>query len=177
MSILTYMTANVRLGKNVYLAPTAYVGGDVVLGDECTVMHHACIRGDIAPIRLGRRVNVQDGSILHTRAAVPLEVADNVAIGHRVVLHCRSVASWSLIGSGAIVLDDAVIGSGCLIAAGSVVTPGTHVPDGKLAAGVPATIRRDLTDADRAEIERIVLSYVETGNRHSRGEFPNVCHE
>lgn len=164
----------VRLGAEVYIAPTAYVGGSVELGNGCTVMHHVVIRGDIATIRLGPRTNVQDGAVLHTRYGVDLDIAEEVVIGHRAVVHCRRVGRRTLIGIGAILLDNVEVGADCVVAAGAVITPGTVIPDGKLVGGVPARILRDTTDADRAEIERIVHSYVELGRRHGAGEFPNV---
>ncbi len=167
-------TKSVRLGRNVYIAPTSYVAGDVVLGDECTVMHHVTIRGDIAPIRIGRRVNVQDGVVIHTPHGVPLEIGDEVGIGHRAVVHCRRVAEQTLIGIGAIVLDDCEIGSRCIIAAGAVLAPGTVVPDGKMVMGVPGRIVRDVTERDFETIMHVVESYVRLGRRHASGEFPNI---
>lgn len=164
-----------NLGREVFIAPSAYVSGEVTLGDQCSIMYQAVIRGDIAPIRLGNRVNVQDGSVLHTQYEVPLDIADNVAIGHRAVVHCRSVGSWTLIGTGSIVLDGTRIGENCLIAAGAVVLPGATIPDGKLVAGVPAKVRRDLNQRDRDEIARIINGYVQIGARHRRGEFPNIA--
>lgn len=169
------MATRPQLGKDCYVASTAYVAGDLILGDQCTVMHHAVIRADIAPIRLGNRVNVQDGAILHTQYEVSLEIAGNVAIGHRAVVHCRRVGAWSLIGTGSIVLDEAIIGEHCLVAAGTVILPGTVVESGSLIAGVPGTVRRQLTDADRGEIARIVEGYVRLGQRHRSGEFPNIA--
>jgi carbonic anhydrase/acetyltransferase-like protein (isoleucine patch superfamily) len=165
----------VVLGDAVYIAPSAYVGGDVVLGDHCTVMHHASIRGDLAPIRLGRRVNVQDNAVLHTDIGVPLDVADGVTIGHRAVLHCRSVGSDSLIGIGAILLDGVVVGVGCVVAAGAVVPQGTEIPDGMVAVGAPARVRRAVSDEERAYIRKAVECYVALGARHMAGDFPNVA--
>jgi len=104
MSILPHQ---VVYGRNVYVAPTAYVGGDVVIGDDCTIMHHVTIRGDVAPIRLGNRVNIQDGCVLHCNRNVTLELGDEVAVGHRAVVHCHRIGAGSLIGTGALLLDDA----------------------------------------------------------------------
>ena len=120
------------IGKNVYIAPPAYVGGEVTIGDDCTIMHHVTIRGDVSAITIGRRVNIQDGTVVHTLTGVPLEIADEVAIGHRAVVHCRKVETRVLIGIGAIVLDNCEIGAGAIIAAGAVLSPGTIVPPGKL---------------------------------------------
>jgi carbonic anhydrase/acetyltransferase-like protein (isoleucine patch superfamily) len=163
------------LGRNVYVAPDAYVGGDVMIGDGSTVMHHVVIRGDIAAIRIGARVNIQDGAILHTPSGVPLDIADEVGIGHRAVVHCRRVANRTLIGIGAIVLDDCVIGSCCLIAAGSVVPPKMVVPDGSVVMGVPGKIVREISDRDLASIDHVIRSYVELGRLHAAGRFPNFA--
>lgn len=164
-----------RVGRDVYIAPTAFVGGDVTLGDRCTIMHHVMIRADIAPIRVGSRVNVQDGSILHTRFGVPLDIADDVGIGHRAVVHCRSVGSRTLIGIGAIVLDDCEVGSECLIAAGTVLPPRTTIPPGSVVMGVPGKVVRRTTHDDFKIIDHVINSYLEIGRKHAAGLFPNIA--
>ncbi len=163
-----------RIGKDAYISPTAYVCGDLEVGDGCSIMHHVCIRADIAPIRIGANTNVQDGAVLHTRYGVPLDIAERVVIGHRAVVHCRSVGANTLIGIGAIVLDEAIVGEKAMVAAGAVVRPGTEVKSGTLVGGVPAKYLRDLNEDDHKEIARIVDSYVQMGQRYARGEFPNV---
>ena len=163
-----------RIGPDTFVAESAYVGGDVEIGAGCAIMHQVVIRGDIAPIRIGPRTNVQDGTVMHTRYGVPLEVAAEVVIGHRAVVHCRSVGTRSLIGIGSVVLDDAKVGEHCIIAAGAVVLPGTRVPDGALFAGVPARRIRDVTDRDRAEIDRILGVYRDLAVKYAAGAFPNT---
>lgn len=138
-------------------------------------MHHVVVRGDIAPIRIGARVNIQDGSVVHTPTGVPLDIADDVGIGHRAVVHCRSVGTRTLIGIGAIVLDDCVIGSRCIVAAGSVLAPRTVVPDGKLVMGVPGRIVREVTERDLEIIDHVVSSYVRLGRLHGSGRYLNVA--
>ncbi len=170
-------SAGVRIGRHVYIAPTAYVAGDVVLGDQCTVMHHVVIRGDVSPIRIGARVNVQDGTVIHTNRGVPLEIADDVGIGHRAVVHGRRVGPRTLIGIGAIVLDDVEIGSDCVIAAGAVVPPRTVIPDGSLVMGLPAKVVRATTDRERAYIVDVVASYIELGRQHAAGRFEPLARE
>ncbi len=160
------------IGRDVYIAPTAYVGGDVTLGDETTVMHHVVIRGDVSAIRIGRRCNIQDGAIVHTRTGVDLDIADEVAIGHRAVVHCRRVGARTLVGIGAIVLDDAEIGEDCLIAAGALVPPGSIVPPGKVLVGIPARVARDVSDDDRRYVQFVIARYVDLGRRHAAGAFP-----
>lgn len=163
-----------KLGRDVYIAPTCYVGGDVVLGDECTLMHHVVVRGDIAPIRIGARVNLQDGTIVHTKYGTPLDIGDDVGVGHRAIVHCRRVASRTLIGMGAIVLDDCEIGSRCLIAAGAVLSPGTIIPDDCVVMGVPGKIVRKVTEKDLAAIDHVVHSYLRMGRLCASGAFPNI---
>ncbi|MGB0715803.1 MAG: gamma carbonic anhydrase family protein [Phycisphaerae bacterium] len=164
------------IGKNVYIAETSYVGGDVTLGDHCTVMHNVVIRGDVSSIRIGHTVNVQDGTVVHTRTGVPLEIADEVGIGHSAVVHCRRIDTFSLIGTGSIVLDDCEIGSRCVIAAGSVVTPGTIVPDGHVVMGVPGKVVREVNEQDLAMIQHVVSNYKRLGAEHAAGRFPNIAH-
>lgn len=167
--------AQTILGQNVYLAPTAYVGGAVTIGDDSTIMHHVCIRGDVSRIRIGARVNVQDGTIIHTHGGVDLDIEDEVSIGHRAVVHCTRIMHGALIGIGSIVLDGSIIGRHCLIAAGALVPPNTVVPDGKVMMGVPARIVRDVTAQEREYMQYVVRNYMELGRRHSRGEFANVA--
>lgn len=167
-------TIKPTLGKNGYLAPTAYVGGDITFGDFCTVMHHVVIRGDVSAIRIGHRVNVQDGSVIHTRSGIPLDIEDEVAIGHRAIVHCRRIGAGTLIGSGAIVLDDCEIGCGCIIGAGAVLPPGRIIPDGKVVLGIPGVITRDTTPAEQAYVRHVIESYVELGRQHTAGKYPNA---
>jgi carbonic anhydrase/acetyltransferase-like protein (isoleucine patch superfamily) len=159
-----------RIGR-VYVACSAVIVGDVTLGDDCNIWHHAVLRGDVAPIRLGKRVNVQDGSVLHCNHEVPLEIADDVAIGHLACVHCRRVGPNTLIATRATVLDDSEIGQDCLIGAGAVVPPGTVIPDGSVTLGMPAKIIRPISDKDREYIRRIVSYYVDLARRHAEGEF------
>ena len=163
----------VSLGQDVYIAPTAYVGGEVTLGDRCTVMHHVVIRGDVSAIRIGARCNVQDGAIVHTNRGVPLDIEDDVSIGHRAVVHCRRIGAGTLIGIGAIVLDDCEIGRGCLIAAGAVLPPGTMVPDGKVVMGIPGRIVRDVKESEQVYFREVNASYLHLGRLHAKGTYPN----
>jgi len=167
----------VELGRNVFIAPTAYVGGAVAIGDETTVMHHVTIRGDVSRIRIGRRVNVQDGAIIHTTSGIDLDIEDDVSIGHRAIVHCVRVKSESLIGMGAIVLDGCTVGHRCIIGAGSVVPPNTTVPDGKVVMGVPGRIVRDIRAEEIDYLKYVVENYRELGKRHAAGAFGNTVTE
>jgi carbonic anhydrase/acetyltransferase-like protein (isoleucine patch superfamily) len=148
-------------GQDVFLAETAVVVGDVVMGDQCSVWYNAVLRGDVNSIRIGHRVNIQDGAVLHcTYRKCGLTIGNDVSIGHNATVHGCTVEDKVLIGMGAIVMDQAVIGTGSLIAAGAVVTQGTIVEPGSLMAGVPA---RRIGPVDKAlsegEIERIARNY------------------
>ncbi|MBN1512819.1 MAG: gamma carbonic anhydrase family protein [Phycisphaerae bacterium] len=160
-------------GQNVFVASTAYIGGDVIIGDDCTIMHHVTIRGDVAPIRLGNRVNIQDGCVLHCNRDVMLELEDDVGVGHRAVIHCQRIGANSLIGTGAVLLDNAVVGRGCIVAAGALVTAGFRVPDGTVVMGVPARVVRPMEDRDRAYQAHVVQSYLTLGRLHAAGKYPN----
>jgi carbonic anhydrase/acetyltransferase-like protein (isoleucine patch superfamily) len=149
-------------GKNVFLAETAVVIGDVEMGDDCSVWYGAVIRGDVHRIRCGDRVNVQDGAVLHcTYQKASLSIGSDVSIGHNATVHGCTVYDKVLIGMGAVVMDHAEIGSGSVIAAGAVVLQNTIVPPGSLMAGVPAKRIRDVgEDLSKGEIERIAANYL-----------------
>ena len=166
--------ARVVLGRHVYIAPTAYVGGAVTLGDHCTVMHHVTIRGDVSVIRIGHRVNIQDGSVVHTQNGIDLEIGDGVSIGHRAVVHCKTIGPGSLIGIGAIILDGCEVGQECIIAAGALLPPNTKVPDGQLVMGVPGRVVRQVTEKEKDYLRYVVENYVKLGERHGAGEYPNI---
>ena len=161
------------IGRNVYIAPTAFVCGDVRIGDDSTIMHHVVIRGDVAAITIGRRVNVQDQSVIHVQTGVPQVIEDQVAIGHRAVVHGRRIGSKALIGMGAIVLDDCDIGAGAIIGAGAVVPPGTVIPPGTLVVGVPGKVVREVKDEERRYVDFILASYARLNHEHAAGMYPN----
>jgi len=159
--ILPYSGVLPRLGKGVWVAESALVIGDVEIGDESSVWFQSVVRGDVNPIRIGERTNIQDGCILHvTSGAWPLNIGDNVTAGHRVVLHGCTVEDNALIGIGAIVLDGAVIRSNSMVGAGSVVAPGFEVPEGVLVVGVPARVKRKLRPQELETISASAANYV-----------------
>ncbi len=154
-----------------YVAHNATLTGDLSIGIDASFWFNAVVRGDVAPIKIGRRVNVQDGAVVHCDSGVPNVIEDDVVIGHRAIVHGERVGSGSLIGMGATVLGGSKIGSGCLIAAGSVVPPRMVVPDGMLVVGVPGKIVRPLNDEDRDYITWLVSHYVELASRYVAGAF------
>lgn len=147
----------------------------MVLGDQTTVMHHVVIRGDIAPIRIGARVNIQDGAVVHTAYDTPLDIADEVGVGHRAVLHGRRIGPRTLIGIGAVLLDDCEVGGRCIIAAGTLLPPKTVVPDGSVVMGVPGRITRGVTGRDLETIDEVIRNYLEIGRLHLAGRYPNIA--
>src|SRR5262245_33399301 len=142
-----------NFGPDVYVAASAYVCGQVIIGPQTSIWPQVVIRGDIAEIRIGARVNIQDGTIIHTRHGVPLDIEDDVGFGHRAVAHCRRIGRGTLVGIGAVLLDDCDIGSRCLIAAGAILPPETIVPDGMLVRGVPGKVVRALTGEEQRYLD------------------------
>ena len=149
-------------GKDCFFAPNAVLVGDVVLGDQCSVWYHAVIRGDVHYIRIGNKVNIQDGAVVHaTYKKSPTNIGNNVSIGHNALVHGCTIYDNVLVGMGAIIMDDCVVESNSIIAAGAVLTKGTRVESGSVYAGMPA---KKIKDIDRqllsGEIERIAESYL-----------------
>ncbi len=159
-----------RIGS-FYAAETAVILGDVTVGQDSSIWHGCVLRGDVAPIRVGARTNVQDGSVLHCKRGVILEVGDEVVIGHLAVVHCRRIGPRTLIGIRAAVLDDAEVGEDSIVAAGALVTPGTVVPPGSVVMGSPAKVARAIRPEERAYIRRVIDGYVDLARRHATGEF------
>jgi carbonic anhydrase/acetyltransferase-like protein (isoleucine patch superfamily) len=149
-------------GANIFLAETAVVIGDVVMGKDCSVWYNAVVRGDVHSIRIGDRVNVQDGAVLHcTYQRAALTIGNDVSIGHNAIVHGCTIRDKVLVGMGAIVMDHADIGAGSVIAAGAVVLQNTKVEPGSLMAGVPAKrIGPVSADLSANEIERIAVNYL-----------------
>lgn len=161
-----------RTSGGWFLADSAVVLGDVQIGDESSVWFHAVIRGDVAPIRIGRMVNVQDLAVIHCDSGVPNEIGDEVTIGHSAIVHGRRVGAGSLIGMGAKLLGASEVGRNCLIAAGSLVTPGMIVPDESVVMGVPGRVVRSLNESDRAYMRWLPGHYARLAAAHARGDFP-----
>lgn len=151
-----------KWGKDCWFAPTATLIGDVEMGDECSVWFNAVVRGDVNSIRLGNRVNVQDGAILHaTYQQSKTVVGNNVSIGHRAIVHGCRIEDNVLIGMGAIVMDHAVVEANCLIAAGAVVLEGTVCESGSIYAGVPARKVKSVSPEQLSgTVERIAGAYL-----------------
>jgi len=151
-----------KIDPSAYVENSAQVIGDVAMGAESSAWFNVTIRGDVNYIRIGARTNVQDGCVLHvTKDTFPLILGNNITVGHSVTLHGCVIEGPALIGMGAIILDGAVIEPYVMVAAGALVPEGMRVPSGSLVMGVPAKVKRHLTDAEKARIDQSAQNYVE----------------
>lgn len=148
-------------GSNCFLAETAVIIGDVIMGDNCTVWFNAVVRGDVHYIRIGNQVNIQDGAVIHcTYKVAPVNIGNFVSIAHNAIVHGCTIHDHVLIGMGAIIMDGAVIESNSIIAAGALVSKNTVVKSGSVYAGVPAVKIKDIDiSLSEGEIRRIAADY------------------
>jgi len=155
-----------QFGKDCFVAPNATIVGDVVMGDNCSIWFSAVVRGDVNSIRLGNKVNVQDGAVIHaTYQKTKTIVGNNISIGHNAIVHGCTINDNVLVGMGSIIMDNAVIQSNTIIAAGAVVLEGTICEAGSIYAGVPAKKIKDISqDLISGEIERIANNYIKYSN-------------
>ena len=151
-----------RWGDNCFVAPNATIVGDVVMGDECSIWFNAVLRGDVNSIRIGNRVNIQDGAVVHcTYKKTKAIIGNNVSIGHNAIVHGCTIHDNVLIGMGSIVMDNAQVNSNTIIAAGAVVLEGTICDEGAVYAGVPAKKVKDISpEKVEGEINRIAKNYL-----------------
>lgn len=151
-----------QIGENAFLAENSTIIGDVIIGNDCSVWFNVVLRGDVNSIRIGNRVNIQDGTVLHTLyQKSTVEIGDDVSVGHNVVIHGAKIENGALIGMGAIVLDHAVVGEGAIVAAGSVVLSGTKIEAGSIYAGVPAKFVKKVEPEQSKEInQKIAKNYL-----------------
>ncbi len=151
-----------KIGKNVFLADNATIIGDVVIGNDCSIWFNAVLRGDVNSIRIGNKVNIQDGSVLHTLyQKSTIEIGDNVSVGHNVTIHGAKIENNVLVGIGATILDQAEIGSNSIIAANSLVLTGTKIQPNSVYAGVPAKKVKDIEPEQTNEmINKIANNYL-----------------
>jgi carbonic anhydrase/acetyltransferase-like protein (isoleucine patch superfamily) len=157
------------LHEGAWVADSAQVMGSVVLEEEASVWFGAVVRGDTETIRIGRRSNIQDGSVLHADQGMPLTIGEDVTVGHQVMLHGCTIGDGSLIGIQAVVLNGARIGRHCLVGAGSLVTEGKEFPDGSMILGSPARVVRQLTPEQIEGLGRSAQGYVANAKRFRAG--------
>ncbi|HPF12483.1 MAG TPA: gamma carbonic anhydrase family protein [Flavobacteriaceae bacterium] len=151
-----------QIPDDCFVAENATVVGDVVMGRQCSIWFNAVVRGDVHFIKMGDKVNVQDGAVIHaTYQTSPTTIGNNVSIGHNAIVHGCTIHDNVLIGMGSIVMDDCVIESNSIIAAGAVLTKNTHVEAGSVYAGVPARKVKEVSkELQKEEIERIANNYI-----------------
>ncbi len=143
---------NVRIGNGAFIHSRAYVAGDVELGDGANIWCGACIRGDIAPVKIGKNTNVQDNATVHVGYHSPAVIGDNVTVGHNAVVHGCTIGSNVIVGMGAVILDGAKIGDDCIVGAATLIPGRKEIPSGSLVFGNPYRIVRPLTEEEKKGI-------------------------
>ncbi|MFO1519041.1 MAG: gamma carbonic anhydrase family protein [bacterium] len=165
--ILDYKNHRPQIHESVYVAPGAYLIGQVEIGEGSGVWFNTVIRGDVNWIKIGKRTNIQDLSVIHVDSGGwPTEIGDDVTIGHRVIIHGCTLSSRVLVGMGSVVMNGAKIGEDSIIGAGALVTENTVIPPGVLALGSPCKVKRELTEAEVQLIRLSALSYAERASEY-----------
>jgi carbonic anhydrase/acetyltransferase-like protein (isoleucine patch superfamily) len=160
-----------RTPGNYYRAHNATLTGDVTIGPLASFWFNAVVRGDVAPIRIGSRTNVQDNAVIHADTDVPNDIGDDVVIGHGAIVHGAKVGDRCLIGMGATLLSGTKLGDDVFIAAGAVVPPNVQVPDGMMVMGVPGKIVRPISEKEREYMRWLAQHYVELAEKYVTGEI------
>ena len=156
-----------KIHSTAFIEDSAQIIGDVEIGEDSSIWFNTVVRGDVHYIRIGNRTNIQDGSVIHvTNALYPTIVEDEVTVGHGVILHGCVVRKRSLIGMGAIIMDNVIVGNDCIVAAGSVVSENTVIEPGWLVMGIPAKPKRMLMEEEKARILRSANNYIEYKNTY-----------
>lgn len=157
-------------GKGAFIHERAYVAGDVVLGEKANIWCGACIRGDFAPVSIGRNSNVQDNATVHVGYGVPAIIGDDVTIGHNAVVHGCTVGNGVLIGMGAVILDGAKIGDGCIVGAATLIPQNKAIPAGSVVYGNPFRIVRAATEEEKKGVMLNAQAYVKLAERYIADE-------
>ena len=157
-----------NISESCFIAPSACVIGDIELSENASVWFNVVIRADTAPVKIGKNSNIQDGSILHVDEGFPINIARNVTVGHKVMLHGCSIDEGSLIGMNAVVLNGAKIGKNCLVGANALVTENMIIPDGSLVLGSPAKVIKQLDEKTQARLSIGAAHYVQNNLRYKK---------
>jgi carbonic anhydrase/acetyltransferase-like protein (isoleucine patch superfamily) len=167
MALRPFRGVTPRVHPSCFVEDSAQVVGDVELGEDSSVWFNAVLRGDVNPIRIGKRTNIQDLTLVHvTTEKHATHVGDDVTVGHRVILHGCVVGHRVLVGMGAILMDGVEVGDECIIGAGALLTPGTTVPPGSLVVGSPGKVKRPITEEERAFLRLSAQHYVQLAAEH-----------
>ncbi|WJZ01361.1 gamma carbonic anhydrase family protein [Corynebacterium freiburgense] len=165
--ILAYQGKTPRIHKDAWIAPNATIIGDVEIGPDSSVFYGCVLRGDVAPIRIGARTNIQDNCTVHVDGDAPCTIGNDVTVGHMALLHGTTVGNGTLVGMKSTLLSHSIVGEGSLIAAGAVVLEGQEIPARHLAAGIPAKVRRELTSEQSAAFIPHAARYIKTAHNQS----------
>lgn len=169
--IKSFQNLTPKIHESVFIAENAVIIGDVEIGAQASVWYNCVLRGDVNYIRIGAGTNIQDGTIIHVSrgAEFPTIIENNVTVGHSATIHGCYIETGSLIGIGAIILDGARIGKNSLIAAGSLVTPNTIIPERSFVLGVPARVKRELSDEEIADLQKFWENYIKLSEIYLKG--------
>jgi carbonic anhydrase/acetyltransferase-like protein (isoleucine patch superfamily) len=170
VAIYEYQGKRPRIGEGCYIAPTATLIGDVTLGDGASVWFGAILRGDVSPIIIGARSNIQDGTVIHGEDGCPTTIGEDVTVGHSAIIHAATVGDRVLVGMGATLLSRCTVGPDTIIGARALITEGTAIPVGVLALGFPAQTKRPLTQHEKERILTSAHHYVQLANQYRRTE-------
>ena len=166
-SVVPYRGVMPRIHPSAFIADGARIIGDVEIGEDCSIWFNAVLRGDVNTIRIGDRTNIQDNVVIHvTKHVYPVTVGTDNTVGHSVVLHGCTIGSHNLIGMGSKILDGVKVGSYCLVAAGSLLLEGFEVPDGVLVAGLPAKVKRRVTEEEMRFFESASQQYIHEAQQY-----------
>ena len=158
--ILPYQGKTPRIHSSAYVAPNAVIIGDVEIAEDASVFYGVVVRADVGAVRIGARSNIQDNSVVHTEQDSPTVIGEDVTVGHQALIHACTVGDGTLVGMQSALLSRSVIGTGCIIGGGAVVLEDQEIPAGSLAAGLPATVRRELSGEERAHLIAHAAGYV-----------------
>lgn len=161
--LVPYLDKSPIVDDSVFVAPGAYIIGDVTIGAESTVWFNAVLRGDEDRIQIGKRCSIQDNSTIHHFEGAPVIIEDEVTVGHQVVLHGCKIGKRSIIGMGSVILDHVEIGEECIIGANTLLTQGTKIPPRSLVVGSPGKVVRQITEKDLELIQLSIDTYVQKG--------------
>ncbi len=170
-TVRTFAGKHPAIGRGVFLADTCAVIGEVAIGDDSSLWFGTVVRGDVMPITIGARTNVQDNAVIHVTAMkLGTTIGDDVTIGHGAIVHACTIEDGCLIGMGSVILDGARIGRGSLVGAGALVTPGTDIAPNSLVLGSPATVKRPLKPHERDQLVYGAAHYVELARAYLAGD-------
>jgi carbonic anhydrase/acetyltransferase-like protein (isoleucine patch superfamily) len=168
MTVLPYKGVWPTIAENVFIAPGAVIIGDVTVHEGASIWYNAVVRGDVAPIVIGRRTNIQDNCTLHVDADAPLTIGDECTVGHNAVVHGAALGNRVLVGINAVVLSHAEIGAETLIGANALISEHKQMPGGTLIIGIPAQVKRELKEAERVHLLESAEGYYERAQEHKR---------